>query len=357
VKTKVLLVTHELKSYRIPIFRKIVEKDSIELTVAHSGNPSKDLDSSIKEVIIGLRKMRVFTYFEKPFIKLVNQYDVVVCTFYIMNLSFLKLALIPRRKFKLIYWGIGVRASYNNPFDAPTPINQVRYMLARKADAMIFYSDYARNKYINKGISAEKLFVMQNTVEVHKVSQSNPKRDKFLFVGSLYKSKKIFELLESYEKARLQTNKIPQLHIVGNGSEYDSVVEWIEKTSNQDNIILHGSIFDENLLSELFQTSFACISPGQAGLTVLKSFGYGVPFITHKDAITGGERLNIIHNLNGILYEKDEDLVEILIDITDHPERYVEMGINAKAFYHKERTPEIMAQGFIDAVNYTTISE
>jgi glycosyltransferase involved in cell wall biosynthesis len=335
------------------IFERIVHSSDIHLTLAHSG-PKRQFGGTLDEIQLQFEQLGPFAYYKGNLQSILNQYDVVVCMLYVMNLSLLKLPFLPSRKFKLIYWGIGVRASYNNPFDAPTPINQVRYLIAKKADAMIFYSDYARNKYISKGISAEKLFVMQNTVEVNKESEVSPKRDKLLFVGSLYKSKKIFQLLESYQKAKSQLNSIPKLHIVGNGSEYASVLDWIDKTSNQDNIILHGSVFEEDILAGLFQTSLACISPGQAGLTVLKSFGYGVPFVTQKDAITGGERLNIVHNENGVLYNSEDDLVEIIKDISTDPEKYINMGIQARDFYFKERTPEIMAQGFIDAVNYVT---
>nr|WP_297915792.1 glycosyltransferase [uncultured Allomuricauda sp.] len=351
----VLFITHKLQNYRIPILELIAKERDINLTVAHSGKPKENKRGSFEEYQLLQKKVGPFLYYPTGFDEYIKRFDVVVCMFYLNNLSFLKLALLLRRKFRLIYWGIGVRASYNSNFDDPTIMNQVRYFLAKRSDAMLFYSEYARLKYIKKGLGEEKLFVMPNTVEVIPITNKPKKRDKILFIGSLYKQKKIFELLDSYKAAYLKCNKEPkELHIIGNGDEFNSVKNWITTNKLNHKIVLHGSIFEEQKLSTLFSSGLACISPGQAGLSVLKSFGYSVPFITHSDAITGGERLNIVNKKNGILFQNYEDLSEIILSIFESPEKFKVMGENAKAFYDTHRTPKIMAQGFIDAVRKTT---
>ena len=78
-----------------------------------------------------------------------------------------------------------------------------------------------------------------------------------------------------------------------------------------------------------------------------------MPFITHKNSITGGERLNITNNETGILFNKDADLKDILIDISENREKYLDMGKQAKLFYNTQRMPQNMANGFIEAVEYT----
>lgn len=350
---KILFVTYKLQNYRIPIFNIIGAKEGIELTVLHSDKLSESKNKAFKELTIPYKKIGPLTFYDKSFRELIKSYDVVVCMFYLQNMSFFRLILSRKRSFKLIFWGIGVRASYESNFDEPTFFNRIRSFWAKKSDAMIFYTQYAKDKYIREGFSANKLFVMHNTVEVNNYKEDVSLRKDLLFVGTLYKSKKIFELLEAYEFAKKSTPKMPKLNIVGKGDEFDNIKKWIENTNNKDNIILHGAIYDEDILEKMFTTSIACFSPGQAGLSVLKSFGYGVPFITHENAITGGERLNIIDGVNGILFKKDDDLKDILIDISLNPSKFVTMGENAKKFYDNERTPENMANGFIDAVDYT----
>ncbi len=347
---KVLFITYKLQNYRVPIFDRIGKSDNIDLTIAHSAKKSDYSGDGFKETIIDYKKIGSFTYYDKKFNAFIGQFDVVVCMFYLFNLSFLKLAI--KRKVKLVFWGIGVRASYDAKFDSPTFMNNIRYFLARRADAMLFYSDYARNKYIKKGVNADKLFIMHNTVEVLP-SDNKAVKDKLLFIGSLYKQKKIFELLESYKNALKRFDGTPKsLHIIGKGSEFEPIKAWIKENQLEEHIVMHGAIFEEPRLKELFSSSLACISPGQAGLSVLKSFGYGVPFVTHEDAITGGERLNIVNNVNGILFKDFQELEDSILEIFEEPSKFEKMGKNAKEFYHTQRTPEIMAQGFVDAVNY-----
>jgi glycosyltransferase involved in cell wall biosynthesis len=82
--------------------------------------------------------------------------------------------------------------------------------------------------------------------------------------------------------------------------------------------------------------------------------GYGVPFVTNKNAITGGERLNISHKINGLFFSSYDELTEIIIGAHSNRAEYLAMGKAALEYYRSERTPEIMADGFIQAVNYVT---
>ncbi len=353
MKKKILFITYKLQNYRIPILNIIGNQEDIDLTVAHSAQKFDDSSNNFTEIILDFKKIGPFTFYDSAFKEVVKKQDVVVCMFYLQNMSFFKLVLSRKRKFKLIFWGIGVRASYTSDFDTPTIMNKVRNYWARRSDAMIFYTQYVKDKYVKNGFPESKLFVMPNTVKVNEYDEDSTSRKDLLFVGTLYKVKKIFELLEAYEQAKRLTDKLPKLQIVGKGEEYDTIAQWIESTDNQDNIILHGAIYEESILAKMFTSSIVCLSPGQAGLSVLKSFGYGVPFVTHKNAITGGERLNIIDGENGILFNEDSELVEILVDVAQNREKYLEMGQKAKHFYNTQRTPQNMANGFIDAVHYT----
>ena len=145
---------------------------------------------------------------------------------------------------------------------------------------------------------------------------------------------------------------MPQLNIIGGGAEYDSINSWITDHHLEHKIKLLGAIYDKEVKRDYFQRAFACISPLQAGLSVLESMGYGVPFVTMHNAFTGGERFNIEHNVNGILLKNENELSDVLVSIAQSPERFREMGENAYKHYHSNRTPELMAQGVIDAIEF-----
>ena len=78
----------------------------------------------------------------------------------------------------------------------------------------------------------------------------------------------------------------------------------------------------------------------------------GVPFITQKDAITGGERLNIINDVNGILFGDFAELEDIILKTKLQIDTFVQMGENAKQYYLKNRTKNHMVDGFMESINY-----
>jgi glycosyltransferase involved in cell wall biosynthesis len=258
----------------------------------------------------------------------------------------------PKRAYKWICWGIGVSASYKNKFDQNKKFDAIRHFIFKRADANVFYSDYPIDKYLAAGFKRESLFVANNTVQVDYDESMSYTKNSILFVGTLYKQKKIYELLEAYRQVCKQTDNMLPLNIIGGGDEYDNIKDWIYRYGLGDKVTLTGPIFDQSILQNYFRKAYACISPGQAGLSVLTSMGYGTPFVTKSDAITGGEIFNIKNNVNGVLYSDQSDLANIIADIVKNPVRYTKMGELARAHYKENRTPEKMAQEIINSIDY-----
>jgi glycosyltransferase involved in cell wall biosynthesis len=352
--TKVLFITSKLQPYRIPILNLIARNENIELTVAHSSKNLKSADDLFKEIILDENYFGPFSYHTKNFTQFCKQYEVVVSMFYLQKISLMNL-IFYRRYFKLIYWGIGVRASQKNRFDSPSYLNYVRYLIAKHADGLIFYSDYVRNKYIQRGIDKNKIFVMPNTVETLELKIDFERKNSISFIGTLNKSKNIFSLLEAYKKYSTKNKNLYNLEIIGNGEEFEKVKDWIIKNGLSNKINLHGAVYDKDKKAKILSRSLLSISPAQAGLSVLESFGYGVAFATSDNAFTGGERLNILDGNNGFLLDHNnliEEIEKIINYIHTNKKEAILMCKNAKEFYDNNRTPEIMAKGFIDAINY-----
>ena len=350
MKLKILIVTGKLQSYRIPIFNEIVKK-GIDLTVAHSYKLLDDGTFLFKEVLLEEKTIGPFSYHKKNLKKFCSNFDIVIATFYLQKLSFMSL-LCGNRKFKLAYWGIGVKASQNHRFDTPTFLNYIRYFIAKKSDAMIFYTEYAKLKYLNRGIAKEKLFVMNNTVYVNpELVKSENAKSSMLLIGTLNKSKKVFELVEAYKRVLFKYPDLQILEIIGGGEDFDELVKWIAKHEVSKNIILHGPIYNEEEKATILNRSICAISPDQSGLSVLETMGYGIPFITHKDSITGGERLNI-NEERGVLFDDFKDLEEILEDIYHNPNKYLLKGESSRLYYNENRTVDNIVDEFFDLVSF-----
>jgi len=78
-----------------------------------------------------------------------------------------------------------------------------------------------------------------------------------------------------------------------------------------------------------------------------------VPYATRKDAITGGEIYHITDGVNGFMYEKDEDLLSILLDASKNPQKYIDMGLKAKEYYDNNATVKHRSEGAIKAFKYS----
>ena len=200
------------------------------------------------------------------------------------------------------------------------------------------------------GIAKEKMFEAPNTVAVAPIV-SDSEKNTIIFMGTLYKEKGIQLLLDAYLNLK-NKYQLPILNIIGEGPDFNDIKQWIEFNNMHNLIQLKGAIYNIDEKAKYFAEALACISPKQAGLTVLESMGYGVPFITSKDAITGGEIFNVHNNIDGIIMNKEEELDTIIKDISLNKEKYIKMGTLAQKFYNENRTPQHMADGLWSAIQY-----
>ena len=344
LRKKVLIVQEEIPHYNRPVFELL--NQYCDLTVLYSKD--NGLKYGFKTILLQKDKK----FFELDVLKMAKEYDVVIRTLQLSDIATYMMLMMPRR-YRMILWGIGVAAAYNQRFDSSQKrVNIYKHMINR-ADAAIFYSDYPVDKYVSLGISKDKLFVAHNTVEIKKI-ELNENRNKLLFIGTLYKEKRVDLLIEEYRKAFEKNNDIPELLIIGDGPEKENIESLISGYYLNDRIIMLGKITDEERLSEIFRDVLLCISPDQAGLSVQKAMGYGTVFVTKKDAITGGEMFDIENGANGILIDDFDEISKIIIDSVENRNRYVEMGNNAYDFYWNNRTVDKKVNGFIKAIDYVS---
>lgn len=354
MKKKVLIVYNRIWNYRIPIFELLAKE--FDLTVAHCDKTETREFDDFKTVFLDTRRIIAVNVHISNLFKIAQSFDVVIGLYGPKWLSIMLLLMRRDRRYKVLLWGIGVSASYTKRFDQHTYWDWIRFYFARKADAIILYSDYPVKKHIANGVRSEKIFVANNTVRVAETSTNpvNSKKATFIFVGTLYLQKGVNILLEAFKRLNLSDGKCPDLDIIGSGPEFSTIRSWIDTNDLSHKINLHGAIYDEALLAKYFENAIACISPNQAGLSVLTSMAHGVPFITSKNAITGGEIFNIQDGQNGFIFDgTSEGLYLIMNQLANDIECARKMGAKAKEHYYSSRRPEQTARSIIDAVNYT----
>jgi len=349
---KLLIVYNKVWSYRERIFDLINEH--FDLTVAFTDPQFLNKEFSFKTIYTPGKWRGPFFIHDKSLKSLCAGYDAVLALYEVRCISIMRLGLIFNRKYSLTYWGIGVSASYANRFDENKRWDKLRYFFGKKAESIVFYSDYPVEKYVKAGFERNMLFVANNTTNVSTPLNNDVKKESFLFVGTLYKQKGIEILLSAYGALKdIPREDLPVLNIVGEGPERQFIEQWIHENKMENKVYLHGAIYDVDVLKSFYEKSIVCISPNQAGLSVLTTMGYATAFVTEKNAITGGEIFNIKDMYNGIIYEGGVDeLKEKLTWIINNKQKVIDMGRAAKEHYDQNRTPQLMADSLMEAVNY-----
>lgn len=358
-KIKVLRLTNNINMYSVPTLNIISKK--VDLTVLYFEKENirqETLDAcEFKTIYSPAKQYGRFIILQKNIRKLCNKYDVVISIDSIQILSYSLLSLMPR-KFKLIYWSIGAPASRQRHYGEASKLYYVvSHFFEKRADALIFYSQAAVDLHNKQGFKGPRMFVAPNTTKAIKRELDSEPKESILFIGKLYLEKGLQLLLDAYKMASQESSDAVPLIIVGGGKPLENIRKWVKDNKLEHKISVAGPIYSDEEKADIFMRSIACISPLQGGLSVLESMGYGVPYITDANAITGGEAFDIIDGING-LRVKDmsvEKLKDIILDIMDHKEKYYEMGRHAYEFYWEYRTIEHMAKGVLDAIEYVYV--
>lgn len=350
-KKKVLILQNELSAYNVPVYNEIAKYNDLTL-----GFYLKD--KSNERCLFEKKQFETYRIGSVIYVKglrsFAKQFDIVNIIPDLHVINYCAIPFLPHR-YKVTNWGIGFRVSYTHPYITDRKHNLLDWVMLqilKHSDASIFYMEKSKEFWRGSSLDLKSVFVAPNTTEVIPIELEPQKKKNLLFVGTLYKGKGLDKLLSSIKEVVAKGYKDVRLTIVGDGECRKELEDYVAENGLRNNVAFTGSIFDEKVLANHFAEALLCVSPTQGGLSCPKSMGYGVPFVTRKDAITGGEIYHITTGVNGIMYEKDEDLTSIIEDACKNPQKYVEMGMAAKDYYDHNATIKHMAQGAMDAYEY-----
>ncbi len=193
-----------------------------------------------------------------------------------------------------------------------------------KVSAYIALTDYSKNKFVQGGMSAKKIYVKPNFVNIH--YPESKKRKRGLFVGRLSPEKGLACLMSAVKH-------IPGLNvdIIGTG-EMAGTLESCAQFK------LHGWKDPKEVQDAMCSATYLVVPSiwyETFGLIVIEAFANGLPVIASR---IGALSELVSDGKTGLLFEPGsaESLAEKIAWAENHPDELISMGESARQEYEKK---------------------
>lgn len=355
--------------------REALYQRSMELKLVY-GQPSKadGLKGDTVEIPWGIKiKNLIFNIGNKelywqPFFTHIKGVDLLILEGQVKLLVTLPLILYSKLFHqKIAFWGLG-GTQFHASKELPLA-ECIRKFFISKGHWYFAYTERVAESVHDLGFPMERITVIQNAIDTQflaKVRESITNenlaelKDQLglkgnhigLYIGAMYKEKKIGFLLEACKLIRQQVPDFEML-MIGAGSDAHIIIE-----TASENPWIHylGSKFGEAKVP-YFAISKLFLIPGSVGLAILDSFSLGVPLVTTKNPDQAPELDYLIDGVNGILVQGDitpayyAKVVSQLLINEDKLNGLVKGCRESAKIYTIENMVENFAEGIVKALN------
>jgi len=246
----------------------------------------------------------------------------------------------------------------------------IRACLYRLARGLMLYGDYAKQLLITKGLAADRLHVIYNSLDHSTQARIagaitpddcetfrrslgvGPDERVICFTGRLQPVKRLPWLLQVLNLAA-RRGKTIHLVLVGDGSERQPLESLTVELGLTGLVHFLGAIYDESRLGLILSASDLAVVPSGAGLSIMHALAYGTPVLLHDkveehfpewEAVKDGE--------TGWMYRHDDvsDCVEKLIDALFPNPKKPAMAAACRAMISSRYNSTTHAGLFVDAI-------
>jgi glycosyltransferase involved in cell wall biosynthesis len=232
--------------------------------------------------------------------------------------------------------------------------------MARQANGFFAYTAGVKQYLIRHGLSAQKIFVVNNTIDINQqrevFNKLRSKREEIkrelglidkkvlLFVGRMTANKRIDFLLRSFSILHRADSSF-HLLLVGSGGETLS-------RNGLNSVSFLGPIVGLDKLGPIYVASDMYVFPGSVGLGPLQALCYDLPAIT-IDSDTHMPEIEYLLSTNSIVLKSSvtpEEYAKAILNLYKDPAHLRELKANIWPSI-RHLTIEQMAQNFIRGVN------
>ena len=377
----VLVVQQINRAYRAPLLKRLSEQPDIKLTMIHGTNPPVQAGDAgisiagdslsfptISGPISGIRwKGREVLWFGLALKTIKREsFDIVITDHYTRLLSIWPMQTIQhQRNAGFILWGIGFHQH-------PTPwIDKIRSLMVKRTDALLLYSEKESERYQEMGVSREKCFVTQNTVDIEGIDAGVARTTNaciqecrqevgsvegplLMHIGRLAKNKRLDILLRVLPNLQKKWPKI-RLTLIGEGPELETLRKLAHELSVSNIVHFLGPITDHKLLAPWVLSSDLFVAPAQIGLMAPMCLAYGRTLVISDDVEHHGPEVQaFLPEKTGLNYQYEdvENLTHVINDLLADPEKCQRFAKAGSARVRELMGPERMLDGFLAAIHY-----
>ena len=373
---KKILIAHQstIPHYRVPFYNSLerLRPDSWHFDVVFDPSELKSrrffqerLDDEkfkfpVLEVSTLSLKILGKTVSYQTFWQKAATYDLIVVENAVNNLAYPLCQLHQLRGVKLAYWGHGRHRGVKKPSPPKYLSEKLKIYLTRRADGFFAYTTGEKLELERRGLSPQKIFVLNNTIDINEQRQALDKwrsrrestrqelgiqgKKVLLFVGRFTWNKRIDFLLKSFS---ILCEMDPSFHLIliGSGGE-------AHLSDRMDSISYLGSIVELDKLAPIYAASDVLAFPGSVGLGPLQALCYDLPVITIDSSIQMPE-FGYLSPHNSIVLgarSAPEDFAEAIVELFHDPARLDALKTTIWPSI-KHLTIERMALNFSQGVN------
>lgn len=244
-----------------------------------------------------------------------------------------------------------IRACYRNSVAATTVVSLMLFVhrllktYSRRVDLYIALTDFAKSKFIEGGLSAEKIVVKPNFIG--STSDTGEIVEYYaLFVGRLSPEKGVRTLLQAWETVG---DRLP-LKILGDGPMHQEVIDAAQRNKA---IVWLGRQPRETVL-DLMKRAYILVFPSEwyegFPMTIAEAYSVGLPVVAGN---LGAMQSIIKHGCTGLHFEPGDSggLAEQVLWTIDHRDEMHRMRHEARKEYENFYTGEINYRLLMDAYN------
>ena len=314
---RVLCVQRRLTHFRVPLFkevRNLLAADGINFELAH-GQSTADEASKKDEGTLAWADIVPCRYWlngqlcwQNPG-RLASRADLVIVT-QENKLLYNLWAMLLKRPKRLAYWGHGRNFQSVNPGGWS---ERVKRLLANRVDWWFAYTALTSRLVQETGFPADRITDLQNTVDSAALLQlceavTGADIDNFraslglgagpigLFIGSLYKEKRLAFLLKAGEKLAACVPGF-LLVVIGRGPQQ----ALIEQSARKHAWLRYGGARFGSEKAVCLRAADVMLNPGLVGLGILDSFAAGLPMVTTDCGLHSPEIDYLRSGHNGVM--------------------------------------------------------